>query len=330
MTNTPSSYAVGAILDRIDRMMAEIPGVIAAEDTECLHRMRVASRRLRTALHLMSGEAGIADGRVFFKLVRTVTKSLGRARDLDVQIEWLGRFAGTCALRERSGVRRLMLRLGQEREKLQPSITDMLSSLAVDRTLADVMHRLQTTRIEIEMTGAAPRGTDMAQATRILGLQIESVIRHSASLAVPEASEAQHRMRIETKRLRYAIEVYRDLYAVVFDECGAPEGMNALDEGLLIVKKLQSLLGDLHDADVWIARIPEFIERERDFTERYFGTPRFFFRRIAAGYEAIATDRSAFRAARYQSITEFWRATLRENSWGKLRSLLLAAYRSCV
>ncbi|MDR3322079.1 MAG: CHAD domain-containing protein [Synergistaceae bacterium] len=330
MTDTPSSYAVSAILDRIDRMAAEIPGVISSEDTECLHRMRVASRRLRTALLLMGAEAGITDGRVFFKLVRAVTKSLGRARDLDVQIGWLGSFAETCVLRERPGVRRLILRLGQAREKLQPGIVDLLSSLSADRTLAEVMHQLQTTRLEIEMRGASPRGGDMAQATRVLGLQIESVIRHSSSLAVPDASEGQHRMRIEVKRFRYAIEIYRDLYAVVFDECGAPEGMNTLDGGLAIVKKLQSLLGDLHDADVWIARIPEFIEREKDFTERYFGTPRFFFRRIAPGYEAISADRFAFRAARYQYTAEFWRTTLRENSWGQLRSTLLAAYRSCV
>ncbi|MDR3254985.1 MAG: CHAD domain-containing protein [Synergistaceae bacterium] len=329
MTETASSYAVNAILDRMEKMTAEIPGVIASEDVECLHRMRVASRRLRTALSLMCGEAGIIDSRPFFKLVRAVTKSLGRARDLDVQISWLGDFAEKCARGERPGVRRLILRLGQLREKLQPGIIELLSSFTADRSLAETTRQLQTTRLDIEMRGASPRGVDIAQATRVLGLQMESVIQHSASLSTPDASDAQHQMRIETKRFRYAIEIYRDLYAVVFDESGDPEGMNALDEGFYVVKKLQSLLGDIHDADVWIAQIPDLIEREKNFTARYFGTPKFFIRRIEPGYNAITAERATFRAARYQSTSEFWRTTLRENAWGRFRSLLLTAYRSC-
>ena len=37
------------VLSRVDAMEEEIPGVRRSEDIECLHRMRVASRRLRSA-----------------------------------------------------------------------------------------------------------------------------------------------------------------------------------------------------------------------------------------------------------------------------------------
>jgi CHAD domain-containing protein len=316
---SPSGYAINAILDRIDLMVREIPGVISSEDPECLHRMRVATRRLRSALSLLGDEAGLAGSRDFFKLVRSVTRRLGEARDLDVQVIWLREFEKVCEQNELHGVQRLILRLSQAREKKQPGIVRLLSGLSWGSVLSETRRRLQNARFAIEMRGGLAAGGDVERATRVIGLQIESVSQHSASLSSPDACDAQHRMRIEAKRLRYAMEIYRGLYAEA----------DALGHYIDAMKKLQGLLGDLHDADVWLAITPDLMERERNLTARYFGTPKPFIR-LADGYSAVIRDRAAFRASQYKAAAEYWDRTAKENTWGDLRALLLSLYRDGV
>ena len=316
MADRPSAYAIGGILDRMDAMAREIPGVMSSEDPECLHRMRVASRRLRAALGLLSEEAGLIDARGLFKLVRSVTKRLGLARDLDVQIAWLNEFVNSCAENERPGVLRLTLRLVQSRAKKQPAINRMLTGLSDSRVMSDARTRLEGARVEIAMRGDDAGCGDVERATKVIGLQIESVTRHAAALSYPEASDAHHRLRIEVKRLRYAIEIYRGLYA----------DAEGLDGCVATTKKLQDALGELHDADVWIAMIPELMEREKKRAARYYGTARPF-ARLAAGYRAIASDRLAHRASLYDAAADLWRSSVERDAWGALRALLYGSYR---
>jgi hypothetical protein len=99
-----------------------------------------------------------------------------------------------------------------------------------------------------------------------------------------------------------------------------------MDSCVSAAKKLQDALGELHDADVWIATIPELMEREKKYTARYYGTTRPF-ARLAAGYRAIASDRLAHRASRYEAVLGLWRSSVALNVWGGLRALLYEAYR---
>jgi len=48
----PCAYGVGRLLPLIEGFSKEIAGVRTADDIEPVHRMRVASRRLRAALPL--------------------------------------------------------------------------------------------------------------------------------------------------------------------------------------------------------------------------------------------------------------------------------------
>ena len=296
-------------------MAREVPGVISSSDFECLHRMRVASRRLRAALGLLAEASGLDDARALFKLVRSVTRRLGEARDLDVQILWLKGFIKSCAKNERPGVERLTLRLVQSRAKKQPAITRLLMGLP-DGVLFDARTKLESARLEMDMKGLSDGFGDMERATKAIGLQIEYVMRHAAALSSPDASDAHHRLRIEIKRLRYAMEIYRGVYA----------DTEGLDEYIGTAKSLQNALGELHDADVWISGIPDLMEREKERTSRYYGTARPF-ARLAAGYRAIVSDRSAFRARQHGIALELWRSSVARDAWGGLRTLLLAAYR---
>jgi CHAD domain-containing protein len=70
----------------------EIEGVRAAEDIEYIHRMRVASRRLRAALPLFLSCLPQKQYARWMKEITGITRALGEARDADVQIAFLARF----------------------------------------------------------------------------------------------------------------------------------------------------------------------------------------------------------------------------------------------
>ena len=72
-------------------MAGESAGVKAG--TDIIHRMRVASRRLRAALPLFAGCFPKKEYKHWENEIKQITRSLGRARDLDVQIAFLREYA---------------------------------------------------------------------------------------------------------------------------------------------------------------------------------------------------------------------------------------------
>lgn len=70
-------------------LTAEADGVRESDDIEYIHRMRVASRRIRAALPIFACCFSGKDYNRFRIGVRSITRSLGAARDLDVQIEYI-------------------------------------------------------------------------------------------------------------------------------------------------------------------------------------------------------------------------------------------------
>ncbi len=98
ITNTDEGYKLyGAkvLLQLAADMAGESAGVKAGTDIEYIHRMRVASRRLRAALPLYEGCFGTKEYHAWENEVKHITRSLGRARDLDVQIAFLRAYLDT-------------------------------------------------------------------------------------------------------------------------------------------------------------------------------------------------------------------------------------------
>jgi putative phosphoesterase len=63
------------------------------------------------------------------------------------------------------------------------------------------------------------------------------------------AIQQHHQMRITAKRLRYTMEIFSPLYE------------DNLKEFISLLKQIQDYLGEMHDCDVWIQYIPQFIEK---------------------------------------------------------------------
>jgi hypothetical protein len=102
-----------------------------------------------------------------------------------------------------------------------------------------------------KVKGLDPDGALRENATRIIDVRAEELRSFSPAVLDPRNVEALHDMRIAAKRLRYVLE----LTTPVFGEATAQAAKRA--------KKLQDLLGEIHDCDESIPRVERHIERLR-------------------------------------------------------------------
>ncbi|MDH7569137.1 MAG: CHAD domain-containing protein, partial [Armatimonadota bacterium] len=107
-----------------------------------------------------------------------------------------------------------------------------------------------------------------------------------------------------------------EIFSPVFEE--------RLKEHIQVVRELQEMLGDIHDADVWLVQLPHFLEEEARRTREYFGHTRPM-RRIAAGIHHFEKDRREFRARRYREFVEVWEKLRQQEVWARLRQELRGA-----
>ncbi|WP_440950187.1 YfcE family phosphodiesterase [Methanosphaerula subterraneus] len=85
-------FGATVLTDLIAAFTAEAGGVREGADIEYIHRMRVATRRLRAALPLFRDCYTRAEYRRWLSSVKAITQALGEARDADVQIAFLDKY----------------------------------------------------------------------------------------------------------------------------------------------------------------------------------------------------------------------------------------------
>jgi len=311
------TYAAEEMLKHLESVRERIAGVRTAEDVEDVHQMRVATRRLRTAMALFGDFLPDKKTKRWFKAIRRVTRALGDARDTDVKIEFLDRHLASLREKQLSafvpGVERLRLRLTQRRDRFQAKVVK-------------AMDRLQSSGVLEAMTGAlmeiqvqARLGRDEAfdpehqrqAARRSILHRLRRLLIFEPYVASPDSVEQHHRMRIAAKRFRYALESYAPWY----------EG--ALKPFVRLGKQIQSRLGDIHDADVWIKFLPEFLDREARRHQAFFGHRRGF-AKIRRGIEHLLEDRRQHRRDLHKQFAAYWENHATDATWQDLRRLLEA------
>jgi len=120
------------LLERTKKMLDWCDEVLRHEDVEAVHKMRVASRRLRATLDAYES---CCDPRVFKKLYRQVKKAadnLGAARDTDVMLQNLQAQMEQMTDEDRPGVQWLIERLKVYRQERQKALEKFLHSLDED------------------------------------------------------------------------------------------------------------------------------------------------------------------------------------------------------
>lgn len=293
-------FCAKTILDRLRAIRSEVPGVRSGEDIEHLHRMRVASRRARVALRMFGPSLGLPDERR--SGLKGVTKELGRARDLDVQGEWLEAFCPGLDRRARPGAQRFLLRIRQRRQREQRRILQLLDWLEGPSGLAPLEEALAALAL-------GPDGSVSALAlmgASVMGLSLR--VRDLGAYMDTQDHQAHHRMRIAVKSLRYALEICQP---------AAGDQVKPLLEGL---KALQGALGREHDGLVWGQMADRYLEREREMTLSYFGHLRPL-KRLVPGFRAVKDDRLRDAAEGLALAREIWDRMARDGFVDRIQDL---------
>jgi CHAD domain-containing protein len=221
------------IRQRLAALSRTLPGARKG-DVQAVHQARVATRRLREALPLV---ARGRTGKSLKKSVRKLTRVLGPVRELDVALMNLDQLRTSGDMSE-AAIARLRQLITEERQRLGAEMVRRISHYNLPK--------FQKKAVEAARRGPVPAGVRDPRriaaafaraARRAEGLR--AAMENAAGIYLPDRL---HEVRIAVKKLRYALEIAQDL-----------SGSRATAR-IGKLKRVQDLLGRMHDLEMLIAR----------------------------------------------------------------------------
>lgn len=236
---TIGELACAALREHFAQFLLQEPGVRLGEDAEAVHRARVATRRLRAAMSLFRDYLS-PDAQRLRSELRWIARLLGGVRDLDVQLARLANWREedpTLASDALASLEALLARREQARARLLRG----LNSARYARLVAEFTCFLRG--------GACP--DDSARCEKPARKEMPGLIRRrydkvralGDAIAADASPSEYHELRIQCKRLRYALEFAKSLYP------------KAVRNYLPRLVALQDLLGLHQDAYVAIEEL---------------------------------------------------------------------------
>ena len=209
----------------LEQLQANEAGVVASADPEYLHQMRVALRRMRSALRVFGGAIDAEFAGHLRTELRWLARVTGPARDWDVLatqtlpaiLHAWSESAAARSVRARVAVRRKAAREPLREALLSPRYVRLVLALA--RWLAQPAAE----------SGTPGKLGDLA--ARTVAKRHKRLVAGALRLSALTPAE-RHQLRLEAKRLRYALEGfeslfrsrrfddYRDLLAEIQDDLG--------------------------------------------------------------------------------------------------------------
>jgi CHAD domain-containing protein len=239
-----------SLLSRPWRVLERSLSPALAGDEQSLHRARVASRRLREALPVAGAGAETRRVRKLRKRLRRVTRALGPIRELDVALQLVDELRlelPTLALALDHAARHI----AAERDARRAGLADALGPVDVEDLHGRLSHVQEAVAPRgVRQTAITPEASAALVArTSQRADALRAAVQSSGALYSPEAI---HAVRIATKKLRYALEVSRDLHWL-----RSPRLIASL-------RSVQNILGKLHDLQV----LAEHVSRAQSTLEQ--------------------------------------------------------------
>lgn len=239
LDDTAARSARLVALSLIEDLARQRERLSAERDSETLHDFRVALRRLRSWLRALAPSLEGSLPRACVRRLGRMARESNAGRDAEVLLAWLATTEPELSARDHRAVKWLIERFQRQEREVE---SDLEARLKRDfqRTRERLEDRLSMYRIDVHVHGGVREplfGSVIAHLVRDSADDLRRRIKRVRS--VDDIDEA-HQARIAGKRLRYLIDPIAPHVA------GGPELLNRL-------RNLQNILGDLHDAHVWLS-----------------------------------------------------------------------------
>ncbi len=214
------------------------------EDLENVHQLRVASRRGEAVLEAFQAFCGPRLFERVRKRLRGIRQAAGAARQHDVASVLLAKDAASCSRDYKRGYAYLLRELASKRAEAQETIGDLgrrrrrgISSKLRRRLIESVRFRSKPVRNDEPTNGPGSPPIPYSLLELAIG-QLPALIDPVAAACSKTfvSLDDAHQLRIETKKLRYALELF---------ECCLAEAAYVRVYGL--VQGVQERLGTLND-----------------------------------------------------------------------------------
>jgi triphosphatase len=249
------------------RAIVRVPGVIAGEDPEEVHAMRVASRRMRAAWRVFGGGFERSATRRYRADLREVGGRLGTVRDLDVLLGILDGYGRRHGARATRGLLPLRAAWVAEREARRGVLVEHLSSPAFVAFVTEHEAFLGAPAAELGAVERPSPGRVRGRMPATAWTAYQEVWTFDDRVAGADLATL-HQLRIAGKWLRYTLEFVRE--ALASDAAALIEPVVAL----------QDHLGDQHDLHVAATLAREFAAGDRPLTTKELAQVEGFVRRL--------------------------------------------------
>ncbi|HXG89990.1 MAG TPA: CHAD domain-containing protein [Vicinamibacterales bacterium] len=235
---------------RLTTLIDAMPAAQAG-DMRSVHQARVATRRLREALPVIGASVGTrALGRVG-RQVRRMTRALGPVRELDVALANIDELAPRDIVSTRALAR---VRQSLARERLSRR-REMLAAITPGK-----VEKLRQRIGQVSDSPQAPQtAAALDESEHQIGKRAQmlvTAIERAGGLYLPDRL---HNVRIAAKKLRYALEIERELKR------------SRATARITQLKRVQDLLGRMHDFEILIDRTRQ-VQAEVAATDRKLAT----------------------------------------------------------
>jgi CHAD domain-containing protein len=222
------------IRQRLRALEKNLPAA-AKGNPAALHQARVASRRIREALPLVSpgGRAKRLE-----RQVRKITQALGPVRDLDVALQILDDIEKSGGA-SRAAVTRLRQTVERERQLLRADMKRRLERCDLDKLRKRALGAARRSGGAKALRRDPQRLVRAQQRAARRAERLRAAIETATGIYLPDRL---HEVRIAVKKLRYALELVRELSS------------SRATAKLRTLKNTQDLLGRMRDLEVLIAR----------------------------------------------------------------------------
>lgn len=241
-TTPDEQFGKSVLRKRTDALVRELASLKRKPTDKSIHDTRVQSRRLRAALEAFEDLFPPNPWKSVYKEVKKITRRLGGPREAEVTLELLRELGGMDDAAESPGREYLIERYQAKFDKKEKKLR---------RRLAKVDGPRLQSRIEFLLCGMEPHAswqdtgepalppvqeTDPERAERILGTLSRPILDFRMPRGYNRAADNRiHRLRIDAKKLRYAMEIF------------GPTRPNGLRSRIDQCRALQDAGGKYHD-----------------------------------------------------------------------------------